>query len=593
MARLPTPGKDAESWGDLLNAFLRVEHNEDGTLRPGGSLASRYSKPTMGIPLSDLDSAVSTKINQAVRQGDLTINVKDYGATGDGSTDDTQAIQAALNACTQGGTVLIPAGAYAVTAPLVLPPMVTLRGSHGNRIQYTSGVQNMSLIKPLSTFSGVAVIRMLDKEEGGYSAENGGQRISDLSLDGSGLASGSGVSGIRATGIVRDVMLYRVCVQNFPRNGFSTGSYTRQGGASNLPYSWYFFECMANNCANIGYSIAALTDTTIINCEAIGNVVYGFFMSSMANSHITNCRAEWNGNYGFYITGGSGNGGTIFTGISTDRNERSGIFIDATGTAPLLFNGVQTRRDGRNTSLGGGSFAGFEVNGATCPVIINGLTCYPGINDDGTGVSSPQYGAKFTNSTYAQIDNAYLHAATQGLRNSGNNAQLVIGSTVTYATGAATSPVRTRGGLQFLRKTADTALTTTTLTADPHLTTTVDANATYEVELVARYAGSVTGDWQFAFDVPSGSTFHWEGTGLQSTATGTVASVKMSAASEGSGDTYGAAGSSTKTGARVSGILNVGATSGTFALKWSQGASDATTPTTLFTNSYMKINQIA
>lgn len=33
MARLPSPGGDSDSWGGILNDFLRVEHNEDGTLK--------------------------------------------------------------------------------------------------------------------------------------------------------------------------------------------------------------------------------------------------------------------------------------------------------------------------------------------------------------------------------------------------------------------------------------------------------------------------------------------------------------------------------------------------------------------------------
>jgi hypothetical protein len=46
-------------------------------------------------------------------------DVKAYGAKGDGTTDDTTAIQAAINACgTIGGTVFIPAGYYKLTATL-------------------------------------------------------------------------------------------------------------------------------------------------------------------------------------------------------------------------------------------------------------------------------------------------------------------------------------------------------------------------------------------------------------------------------------------------------------------------------------------
>ncbi|SRR6266540_160689 len=35
---LPTPGKDHGNWGDMLNAFLSVEHNTDGTLKQAESI---------------------------------------------------------------------------------------------------------------------------------------------------------------------------------------------------------------------------------------------------------------------------------------------------------------------------------------------------------------------------------------------------------------------------------------------------------------------------------------------------------------------------------------------------------------------------
>lgn len=47
MARLPVPGQDSGTWGDLLNEFLRVEYNEDGTLKSSGSLAGKVDKATV------------------------------------------------------------------------------------------------------------------------------------------------------------------------------------------------------------------------------------------------------------------------------------------------------------------------------------------------------------------------------------------------------------------------------------------------------------------------------------------------------------------------------------------------------------------
>jgi hypothetical protein len=41
MARLPTVGGDDDGWGQVLNDFLMVEHNADGTLKAGGTLSTK------------------------------------------------------------------------------------------------------------------------------------------------------------------------------------------------------------------------------------------------------------------------------------------------------------------------------------------------------------------------------------------------------------------------------------------------------------------------------------------------------------------------------------------------------------------------
>jgi hypothetical protein len=41
MARLPTPGADNGHWGEILNEFLSVEHNNDGFLKASGSLSTK------------------------------------------------------------------------------------------------------------------------------------------------------------------------------------------------------------------------------------------------------------------------------------------------------------------------------------------------------------------------------------------------------------------------------------------------------------------------------------------------------------------------------------------------------------------------
>jgi hyaluronidase-like protein HylP len=85
MARLPVPGKDGGLWGDLLNDFLAVEHNADGTLKVRAE--GLYSKPSTGIPKNDLSAGLQDEIDQkagtdteAVFTKRLTINEPGAGA---------------------------------------------------------------------------------------------------------------------------------------------------------------------------------------------------------------------------------------------------------------------------------------------------------------------------------------------------------------------------------------------------------------------------------------------------------------------------------------------------------------------------------
>ena len=60
------------------------------------------------------------------------VNAKMHGAVGNGETDDTQALQEALNAAVQKGPVCsLPAGHYRINGSLVVPAGVTLCGASG------------------------------------------------------------------------------------------------------------------------------------------------------------------------------------------------------------------------------------------------------------------------------------------------------------------------------------------------------------------------------------------------------------------------------------------------------------------------------
>lgn len=101
-----------------------------GKLKLTGDLAGTADLPT--VP------GLLTKVGK----GDLIVNVKDFGATGDGVTDDTLAIQAAIDSISQssiapntlsqayryGGIVLLPRGKYRTTNTIYVPAYTTLTG---------------------------------------------------------------------------------------------------------------------------------------------------------------------------------------------------------------------------------------------------------------------------------------------------------------------------------------------------------------------------------------------------------------------------------------------------------------------------------
>jgi hypothetical protein len=69
--------------------------------------------------------AVPTTVQAKLRQ---TVSVKDFGAVGDGVTDDTVAIQTAINS--GAGEVLFPMGTYITTAPIYIDDSITLTGEN-------------------------------------------------------------------------------------------------------------------------------------------------------------------------------------------------------------------------------------------------------------------------------------------------------------------------------------------------------------------------------------------------------------------------------------------------------------------------------
>lgn len=73
-----------------------------------------------------------------------TVNIKTYGAVGDGATDDTAAIAAAIAACPENGTVYVPDGTFRVS-DIVLKSNMRITGNGATSIiKWADGVTEMN-----------------------------------------------------------------------------------------------------------------------------------------------------------------------------------------------------------------------------------------------------------------------------------------------------------------------------------------------------------------------------------------------------------------------------------------------------------------
>jgi hypothetical protein len=395
--------------------------------KAGGAVAAGAIAATAGV-------STPAQAATAVTEGHLGLSVKDFGAVGDRTTDDTAAIQNALNTATPGDIVFLPVGEYATSAPLVVPPGVTLMGTHGNHIDEGDAtfVPTGSRIIPLATFKGAACIMIVNKTTGGYAADSAEQRLFTLTLNGSRLAAGSGVDGIQFYGKIHGVIVRDVSIFQFPNHGIWATYGTETSGPKSL-YSSRFERVAVKASGGIGYSFNNTTDSQFTDLESIQAGGDGFFISGCGNSCFTNCRAEWSSFHGFEVQGSTGI--VELLGCSTDRNNWNGVVVNSgTVDGVVLLNGLRLNRDGKNGTSGGGGYAGLRITGAKTAILVTALAVETGLDDGGGGTRSPQWGVNVDSSACAVIDSGIVRGVSGGVHDGGTNTKLLIGATVVQRT---------------------------------------------------------------------------------------------------------------------------------------------------------------
>lgn len=217
-------------------------------------------------------------------RGGEALSVKDYGARGDGITDDTAAVAAAVAACgaAGGGTAFFPAGTYPLTASVSIPTRVQLAGAGADSIIKATGTQT-------SAFSVVG---------------RTGVSISDLTTDANNSAQ----------------LSYSVYVSGGTRTGFNRCTFINQAKAGST-------AIMLDGAAN---------QVNISGCNFITSGARGVSMINGTN-HVTidGCTFDSLREYGTY---GVSSAATQLSDITISNNRLSNI-VGGTPREPIYFTG--------------------------------------------------------------------------------------------------------------------------------------------------------------------------------------------------------------------------------------------------------------
>lgn len=179
------------------------------------------------------------------------INAKDYGCVGDGETDDTAALQAAIDAveAVGGGTVLIPPGLYAISSGLT----ITADGVH----VVGSGENATKLYAPAALAASTSVFHI----EGAAGERPGNIRIARMLISGDPRLGDPLASDLKHVpyGITVDlssfVMLERVYVDHVSSAGIATTG-NNSNGSGTGPDQLFLFWTKVSVSEGAGVSVA-------------------------------------------------------------------------------------------------------------------------------------------------------------------------------------------------------------------------------------------------------------------------------------------------------------------------------------------------
>lgn len=290
-------------------------------------------------------NAVATTVQAKLRQ---TVSVKDFGAVGDGITDDTAALQAALNA---GVSLLFPDGVYKTTAQLTMSAKSNILLKGDNATIYTTA--NGDVTKYILFVSGCSFITVQ-----GIKFQTNGTLLDNYPTDSGGITNAT--NGIRFDSTtdseITNCYFYRVNTAIEARYGSDRCSISNnqifEVGRKGIGIYDTQFTNLVNNIINyvsgdygnkkfsdgIYYTSSTdsiCSDNNIYDVRRIGVVVEGDGVNLCKNIQISNNRIDYaHGslstelNAGVWIEPTKSDGTVVVQGNHITRSDLYGILLN-------------------------------------------------------------------------------------------------------------------------------------------------------------------------------------------------------------------------------------------------------------------------
>lgn len=252
-----------------------------------GGITKRTSIDQLGFVAASNNAIVRT-IQNKLRD---TVSVKDFGAVGDGVTDDTAAFQAAVD---NGGKIFIPPGIYIFNQPVIITNTVILVGAGRTtdlRRNYSPTVDTDGIFNIRDGGSGVSMRDMILRSQIG---QTGGCLLSIINTD------------AQAIGQMTFINMA------FTTTGSNTHQYT------------IYMDGTARTTAPIG-----IRGVDMVGCSVFGGNISTLLVKGVLNFSFLGG--------GCFVAGGAAGSNVVFDGVSGVETQ-SFQFLPAGCSCPISFD---------------------------------------------------------------------------------------------------------------------------------------------------------------------------------------------------------------------------------------------------------------